>query len=394
MSTWNYRNKGFTLIELITVLALSVLVVAILLPLLGAQRNRSMFSISQHNLSALARAHSCYEIDWQGRQYTTVDDDLDLTSGNYCTALDQLGCHPPRILGSDPNGAVWGFWLGEWDCIAETSFSQCNNLAYMFPNQFSQKTYHYGTTRYIQFRAFNQYLDGRYYDRVFYAPEDDLVYSTIDASGAFDDPNQFVPNVGAEYQIAPSSYMLSAAAMYHPDVMRAPSRGGFQDPATLVNGFQSPPTSWCRYPELKSRMIEHGWLRNSPSPTHPVLVDEAIRDFVGERMPGDVQTGWFFNHGLTSSPLAMMYDGSVRRISVADAYVDDARVQLQTDGVDGLWSRDTPMGADGYFNQFSHDASPASGTSFHVLTTDGIRGREILSDHRPGRRRAGTGGGR
>ena len=42
----------------------------------------------------------------------------------------------------------------------------------------------------------------------------------------------------------------------------------------------------------------------------------------------------------------------------------------------GLWSRDTPFGADGYFIDDGYDFAA---TSFHILTTDGIRGRDKIA---------------
>ena len=43
----------------------------------------------------------------------------------------------------------------------------------------------------------------------------------------------------------------------------------------------------------------------------------------------------------------------------------------------GLWSRDTQLGADGYYGQYAYDS--LVDTSYHILTTDGIRGRDFLS---------------
>ena len=55
---------------------------------------------------------------------------------------------------------------------------------------------------------------------------------------------------------------------------------------------------------------------------------------------------------------------------------DDARVLDETDGVDGLWHRGTPLGASGYYTAQSKDGVS---TSHNILTTDGIRGRDVLS---------------
>ena len=43
--------------------------------------------------------------------------------------------------------------------------------------------------------------------------------------------------------------------------------------------------------------------------------------------------------------------------------------------LEGLWSKDTPWDDDGYLIQYGYDEAE---TSFHILTTDGIRGRDIL----------------
>ena len=47
-----------------------------------------------------------------------------------------------------------------------------------------------------------------------------------------------------------------------------------------------------------------------------------------------------------------------------------------TGGIDALWSRDTPLGPDGYFLQSAFDG--VVDVSHHVLTTDGIFGRDTL----------------
>ena len=43
-----------------------------------------------------------------------------------------------------------------------------------------------------------------------------------------------------------------------------------------------------------------------------------------------------------------------------------------------MWSKDTPFGINGYFQDISYDnpSGPDDGTSFHVLTLDGILGRD------------------
>ena len=44
----------------------------------------------------------------------------------------------------------------------------------------------------------------------------------------------------------------------------------------------------------------------------------------------------------------------------------------------GLWHDGTPFETFGYMHQFAYETQAA--TSFHILTTDGIRGRDTASD--------------
>jgi hypothetical protein len=56
----------------------------------------------------------------------------------------------------------------------------------------------------------------------------------------------------------------------------------------------------------------------------------------------------------------------------------DGRMRQQTGNEDwGLWSKDTHWGEDGYLIEYGYDQAA---TSYHILTTDGIRGRDILGD--------------
>ena len=41
-----------------------------------------------------------------------------------------------------------------------------------------------------------------------------------------------------------------------------------------------------------------------------------------------------------------------------------------------LWARNTPLGSGGYWGTQSYDFLVS--TSFHMLTTDGIEGRDVL----------------
>ena len=60
-------------------------------------------------------------------------------------------------------------------------------------------------------------------------------------------------------------------------------------------------------------------------------------------------------------------------VGVHEAMLADRRHNHQVGY--GLWSRDTPLGTDGYFIDLGYDFAESS---FHTLTTDGARGRDIL----------------
>jgi hypothetical protein len=170
--------------------------------------------------------------------------------------------------------------------------------------------------------------------------------------------DQFTSSGG---EIAFSAYCLSPAAMYHPGVFRRPSAGGFQDPnAGFIDSYRAPSIDQCTHPDLKTRMVEHSWLVNPPSPTNP--------NFSGNEP-------WYFNHGITSRPGSLFFDGSVQEMTMKQAVSDDEAMRRATGFVDGLWSRDTPFGANGYFGGQAYDETR---NSFHILTTDGILGRDFL----------------
>lgn len=119
--------------------------------------------------------------------------------------------------------------------------------------------------------------------------------------------------------------------------------------------------SRCAYPELKTRMLEHNWLRGAPTRFNPNVEEE--------RVP------WFFNQSLFAQPVTLFFDGSIDTLLTGEAYLDDQKVLEASGGVDGLWSRDTPFGEDGYFGQYSEEGIDIS---HHVFTTEGIRGRDWL----------------
>ena len=76
--------------------------------------------------------------------------------------------------------------------------------------------------------------------------------------------------------------------------------------------------------------------------------------------------------------MTLFYDGHVEGIGVRNTMRADGRMRVQTGNDNwGLWSKDTDFGPEGYLVSAGYDYAE---TSFHILTTDGIQGRDIATD--------------
>ena len=354
----NARARGLTLIESLVLLVILAVVLSVLLPALGQVGLSALSTSSWHNLRVLDSALECYAADWEDRQFTAVPDDLGVVGGSCAAYANEFGCYPPLLMGWDCDGALWAYWQR----CPEIGGSTCGgNVIVTRPIHFDTE-YPVGFFRLPHVQAIHDYVGGKVYDPTYYSPLDLKAYEA--AEPLFGVDCEFVPNGGL---IVPSSYVLSPAAMYHPDVFRAPSQGGFQHPDTLDFGYESPAVGQVRYAHLKTRMIEHHWLRDPPAECNAAYEDP----FGGY---ADGCDPFLFNHGADAEPLALFFDGSVRTLRTGDVFEDDLEILKRT-GVDGLWSRDTPLGSSGYFGDISHDGTIVS---HHILTTGGILGRDTL----------------
>ena len=203
---------------------------------------------------------------------------------------------------------------------------------------------------------------------MFYAPKDSLPIDAINAGGCFDDPGEFcytppLPGFGD----APkwSSYILSPSAMFNHQVLANPNVGGYSNPFSINAGFRSPAMGQALYPSLKTHMLEHHWLQARRAECNPGY------------SPGtyDGCEPYYFNQAWESNPATLFFDGHVETVGVRKAERADGRMAAQTGW--GLWCRDTTFGNDGYNSDLAYDYAT---TSFHILTTDGIRGRDLTSD--------------
>jgi len=392
---------------MLVVISIIGLLIGLLIPAITNARNQAKVAVSESNLRQLGIAHSNYASEWNDRQFTLTRDDIaSFGLTDFCTqgAVGSVQCLHASMLnqGYDTQVAWPPPVILGW--ASTPGFNSRKLVALTINNQFQQNYVlltpiaftppvggdidkpRFGYFRLPNAQALSQYVSGRFFDEVFFAPKDRMVMSMRDEVEG--DPSEFpdfcalyanapgcsasVPSLGwADTDFCYSSYSLSPAALFSPDVLRTPGAGGWQDPWSLPAGMRAPSMSQARYSNLKTHMLEHHWLQGRPGSPCNGLVTEAR-----ERPYKDCQP-YFFNQSEQSSPVTLFYDGHVNLIGVYDAQAADGRMQAQTGvGGSGLWSRDTPFGADGYWSSRSYDNAH---TSFHILTTDGIRGRDIIA---------------
>ena len=356
MQTMTHRSRkgGFTIVELLVVVSIIALLIALLLPAVQRGRDKALISNSVANLKNLASANELYASDWGDRQFTMCPDDAGTVNGNCDTYKVQIACPPQALLGWD-GAAMWGYFIGTGGKCSQFGYpGNCGNWVVHKPIGFPAND-GFGAFRIPGLKAFHDYINGRFYDQTLYAPKDVVPLQNI--SKYFTSPSEFTYD-GTNYE--DSSYCWSPAAMWDARVLGrngATLNGqGYTSPNTMPAGYRSPPVSRCKYPSLKTRMIEHNWLQNTPKS----LINT---NFAGGTTP------WFFNHGYNSSPACLFFDGHIELVGCQRAQQAEQRAGQ-------LWSRNSPLGAQGYYGGQSYDFLVR--TSFHVLTTDGIEGRDVL----------------
>jgi prepilin-type N-terminal cleavage/methylation domain-containing protein len=369
------RRNGFTIIELLVVVSIIALLVGILLPAIGKARDQAQLSVSQANLRNLGTAHGSYAAEWNDRQFTLIVDSISAYGSNAPQAFNAYN----ESLGTDEHAGIWlGYAYDEqgqnyhnWRYPLNSGFS--GNYGLPQPIEFDEN--YFGSFRLWNAEAFNGYISGKFYDKTFYAPKDQVVIDVVKV--AWEDPGtfSFLPEVTTDLGDIPCwpSYCLSPAAMFNPTVMAHDDQtddqfNGWQDPWSLTGGFRSPGHSQAAYPNLKTHMIEHHWLQNVRAECNPGFD------------PGTYAgcEPFYFNHSRESSPSTLFYDGHIGTVGVRRAMQADARMRNQTNQTNwGLWSKDTYFGDEGYLISYGYDLAA---TSYHILTTDGIRGRDVIGD--------------
>ena len=424
------KKSGFTIIELLVVVSIIGLLLSLLIPAVGKARDGALTTQSTANLRNLATACAAYATDWNDRQPTFVADDLGAHIGGEFTDeaekryIQNTGSCPPSMIagygkvlgncGKKPPGkggggfggrgggggglgapspvtpGIWGMWtqcesMGmpkNWGLTAATPMCLGSDWGEgISPGD--------GAFRMSNCRSFNQYVGGKFYDKVFYSPKDKI--SLDKAQPAFEIGDDFTLLCNIPGHEVPSSYCFSVAGMYAPEAFG--SKTGCLSFKTngLPNGvFRSPSTGQTAYPELKTRMIEHAWLQNKEGP-----------DFQPHFRPPTVES-YYFNHCINSQPASMFFDAHIGLAGCQRSM--DAHVQVMEANKassrnlkeDGLFAYSTlgnigkgPWGGwGGYFTgpaakedgaAFNYDTDVF--TNFHIFTVDGVLGRDfIVSD--------------
>ncbi|MBX3355873.1 MAG: type II secretion system protein [Phycisphaeraceae bacterium] len=367
------RQSGFTIIELLVVVAIIALLVAILLPAIGKAREEGMQTQSRVNLRNIAVACGTYGADFADRQWTAAHEDMGLPAfGGNCAPYVQNRCPQQLLLGFDAAGASQGFFIPQGSqCGASSPQANCNVFEAYWPCDFKTTTGNFGSWRLPNAKSFNTYVGKRFYDPVFYAPKDKVVLSKC--QDFIDGGQEFV---GVAQDAILSSYCWSPAAMWAPAVMGGQT--GYQNPKTLGGAFRVPTQGQASFPDLKTRCLEHSWLQGAKKDMRG-----ANPDAMSPQHRGLGGVPYFFNQGTYSSPNVLFFDGSVRTMSVRDAIDMDSRSTAQSGK--GAWSRTTPLGVTGYYSgpgaantDLDVELYNIGGNSFHVLTRDGIQGRDTV----------------
>ena len=362
--------KGFTIVELLMVISIIALLIGILLPAIGKARDKARTTTSLSNLRQLAVAHNAYAGDWEDSQLSlaryniSAYGDMDVYNQEIGFTGNLTTGHPPLLAGW-ANGGLWAYWPaipGDYWAVDPIGF----------PGPAGADCF--GWFRLPSVAQFNQYVNGRWYDKIFYAPKDPF-FTAIEP--CLDHPGDFAPLPDCNPPIW-TTYCLSPAALFSPDVLAYNEQTNeyWTDPWDLPGGHRTPTMGSIRYPTLKTHMLEHPWLQNVRRVCNPAFSGGFAEDC----------EPYYFNHGFESTPATLFYDGHVRLFGTQEALNANRRHLGQTvndlNGSFGLWSIDTPFGGGyepnatgGYFMDFAYDFTA---TSYHILTIDGALGRDTL----------------
>lgn len=356
------RRRALTTVETIVAALTIVVLLAILVPALGAAQHDFKLLQSMNNLRIIGTMHATYANDWEGRQWTHTPDNLsEIVCAEYPDGYPSSG--------SACNGHSWkevpSVPLG-FNCKGEFVTTR---RGWAIQQLWYGINCSLGSFRAWNAQSFNNYANGKVYDLLFWAPRHLEYHSRRELIQSYIDLDCQWPGGGAPFFFP--SYCTSVAAQVDPDVYRGPQAGGPQRALDLPLGHRTPNLANARYPDLKTHMIEHEWLNNWPAGHDPYIPDTG----------GII---WYYNASDRSEPATLFFDGSVRVLPVLEVLASNDLVV--SGGEDRLWSEDLAcFGNAGYFETDSFPPSDSATfefvdmtTSYHVFTRDGILGRDTI----------------
>ena len=313
-------RRAFTIIELLVVVSIIAILVGILLPAIGKARNQALLTQSQSNLRQIGTAHGIYAAEWNDRQLTYIVDSIASYGNDPDEAFSEFyaegNSHPPMIAGTSPTGVTYAYWPPG----SKSAFQPIILEDYGTNESGVGSDVKWGAFLAIQFKAFYNYVNGRFYDRVFYAPKDELSVAAIEE--CLDYPSDYC-NTSYTGDVYYASYIMSPAGMFNEQVFaeRRDNPGVYYtDPWSIAAGFRSPSFSVARHPDLKTHMLERHWLQNQKSGA-----------FCNHEFPNTPTfegcEPYFFNHGRNSAPVTLFYDGHVALSNVSEAMNADQRAE-------------------------------------------------------------------
>jgi prepilin-type N-terminal cleavage/methylation domain-containing protein len=415
------KRTGFTLVELMVVVAIIGLLIGLILPAVASARASAQLNTSKMNAKGIHTGAISYESKY-GKMWTGVPGNLSEYDFN---TMQANGAPSPAFAMGVTAAQALNRWIGNtaannyldqsigtnWGEGGENfSFSWGGSgcvemiLPYCWhagdPNNpgVDVKTAtddvanrNLGTWRFVNTYQLSRELGGPS-AKIYFAPKDTAMTDILRKNGCFDGSidmcdvaedinwagNPGTLGVGGDGKLGglPSSYCLSPANMMSPKVY---GQNGFRDPMTFAGGFRHNNSSMAKYSSLKTFLCEHHMLQNNawecaPPPTFAGTAMDPL-DPDGFHYNGC--SPYLFNAHYDSEPVTTYMDGSTGILSMHKVKQDD----IQTQG--GLWSRTTPNGSEAYFMDngrwLTGDGNGQSATGgAHTHTLNGIFGRDHL----------------